>query len=126
VTDEISINSVNANLAMRRTIGTRSERVRELIEEGIATGEFPPGMRLDETELADRFDVSRTPLREALFQLASAGIAFMVKRIAWNTVDRWLEKADPDESNLGDRRSVAWFAARATEEETAESLQRQD
>jgi DNA-binding GntR family transcriptional regulator len=65
---------------MRRTIGTRSERVRELIEEGIATGEFPPGMRLDETELAERFDVSRTPLREALFQLASAGIVVMQPR----------------------------------------------
>ena len=40
----------------RRDAGTRSERVRELIEEGIATGEFPPGMRLDETELSQRFD----------------------------------------------------------------------
>ena len=42
--------------------------MRELIEEGIATGSFPPGMRLDEMELAERFNVSRTPLREALFQ----------------------------------------------------------
>jgi len=59
---------------------TRSEQVREQIEEGIATGEFPPGMRLDETELAQRFDVSRTPLREALFQLASVGIVVMQAR----------------------------------------------
>jgi DNA-binding GntR family transcriptional regulator len=66
--------------ATRRPAGTRSERVRELIEEGIATGEFPPGMRLDETELAERFDVSRTPLREALFQLASAGFVHMQPR----------------------------------------------
>ena len=57
-----------------RKAATRSEHVRELLEEGIATGTFPPGMRLDEVELAQRFDVSRTPLREALFQLASAGI----------------------------------------------------
>jgi DNA-binding GntR family transcriptional regulator len=60
--------------------GTRSQHVRELIEEGIATGAFPPGMRLDEVELAQRFDVSRTPLREALFQLASAGIVVMQPR----------------------------------------------
>src|SRR5207248_4235838 len=74
-------NSVSESaIAMRRTIGTRSERVRELIEEGIATGEFAPGMRLDETDLAERFDVSRTPLREALFQLASAGIVEMQPR----------------------------------------------
>jgi DNA-binding GntR family transcriptional regulator len=59
---------------------TRSEQVRELIEEGIATGDFPPGMRLDETELAQRFDVSRTPLREALFQLASIGIVVLQPR----------------------------------------------
>jgi DNA-binding GntR family transcriptional regulator len=59
---------------------TRSEHVRELIEEGIATGRFPPGMRLDEVELAERFNVSRTPLREALFQLASAGIVEMQPR----------------------------------------------
>src|SRR4029453_2005869 len=58
----------------------RSEHVRELIEEGIATGRFPPGMRLDEVELADRFNVSRTPLREALFQLAAAGIVEMQPR----------------------------------------------
>jgi len=59
---------------------TRSEHVRELLEEGIATGTFPPGMRLDEVELSQRFDVSRTPLREALFQLASAGIVEMQPR----------------------------------------------
>ena len=65
---------------MRHKAVTRSEHVRELIEEGIATGSFPPGMRLDEMELAERFNVSRTPLREALFQLASAGIVAMQPR----------------------------------------------
>jgi DNA-binding GntR family transcriptional regulator len=66
--------------AMERKATTRSEHVRELLEEGIATGTFPPGMRLDEVELSQRFDVSRTPLREALFQLASAGIVEMQPR----------------------------------------------
>ena len=65
---------------MERKATTRSEHVRELLEEGIATGTFPPGMRLDEVELSQRFDVSRTPLREALFQLASAGIVEMQPR----------------------------------------------
>jgi DNA-binding GntR family transcriptional regulator len=59
---------------------TRSEQVREEIEEHVATGRFPPGMRLDETELAERFGVSRTPLREALFQLASIGVIEMQPR----------------------------------------------
>src|SRR5947208_16465034 len=69
-----------ATADMRPTAGTRSQHVRELIEDGIATGSFPPGMRLDEMELAERFNVSRTPLRDALFQLASAGSVAMQPR----------------------------------------------
>jgi len=53
---------------------TRSLDLWEKIEEEIATGIVAPGSRLDETELAARFGVSRTPVREALIQLASAGI----------------------------------------------------
>lgn len=51
-----------------------SEDVRDQIEELIAFGELPPGRHLDETELAERFNVSRTPIREALNQLAMAGL----------------------------------------------------
>src|SRR6266446_6574381 len=51
-----------------------SEQLGERIEEQIVTGHYPPGMRLDETELATQFGVSRTPIREALIQLASAGM----------------------------------------------------
>ena len=36
---------------MDRPAATRAAHVRELIEERIVTGEFPPGMRLDEKEL---------------------------------------------------------------------------
>jgi DNA-binding GntR family transcriptional regulator len=71
---------IKIDLPKRRAPSTRSGHVRELIEESIATGRFPPGMRLDETALAERFDVSRTPLREALFQLASVGIIEMKPR----------------------------------------------
>lgn len=52
----------------------RSEQLGELIEERIVTGVYPPGTRLDEQELATAFGVSRTPVREALIQLASAGL----------------------------------------------------
>ena len=51
-----------------------SEDVRDQIEELIAFGKLPPGEHLDETELAERFGVSRTPIREALNQLATAGL----------------------------------------------------
>jgi len=52
----------------------RSEVLREAIEEMIAVGKLAPGQHLDETELSKEFGVSRTPLREALIQLASMGI----------------------------------------------------
>lgn len=52
----------------------QSARLGEQIEERIVTGVYPPGTRLDEQELADAFGVSRTPVREALIQLASAGL----------------------------------------------------
>lgn len=58
----------------------RSESLRELIEERIATGVYAPGTRLDETELGREFGVSRTPIREALIQLASGGLIDMRPR----------------------------------------------
>lgn len=51
-----------------------SEQLGEQIEERIVTGQYTPGTRLDEQELAESFGVSRTPIREALIQLASAGL----------------------------------------------------
>lgn len=51
-----------------------SQRLRDEIENAIVTGGFAPGARLDEVSLASRFGVSRTPIREALQQLASAGL----------------------------------------------------
>lgn len=57
-----------------------SDRLREQIEEKIATGELQPGSHLDETELANEFGASRTPLREALIQLASSGLIILRPR----------------------------------------------
>lgn len=51
-----------------------SDRLREAIEEEITTGRLLPGSRLDEAELAKRFNVSRTPIREALNLLLGEGL----------------------------------------------------
>ena len=52
----------------------QSRRLRQTIETEIVDGRLAIGARLDETELAERFGVSRTPIREALLQLAMTGL----------------------------------------------------
>jgi len=54
--------------------GTSAEKLAESLAQAIIDGEFAPGTRLDEQQLAQRFAVSRTPVREALRQLASSGL----------------------------------------------------
>lgn len=61
-------------------MSTHSASLREQIEEMIAVGAFKPGQHLDETELATRFGVSRTPIRETLIQLSSMGLVVIRPR----------------------------------------------
>ncbi len=51
-----------------------SDKLREKIEEQIATGDLLPGSALDEATLVAQHGVSRTPVREALIQLAADGL----------------------------------------------------
>ena len=52
----------------------RASTMKEALEQDIVTGQLVPGTRLEEMGLAERFGVSRTPVREALNQLASIGL----------------------------------------------------
>lgn len=53
---------------------TRAERVRLQLATEIVAGDFRPGTRLDEVAQSSRMGVSRTPLREAVRQLATLGL----------------------------------------------------
>ena len=51
-----------------------SETIRSGLAADIAAGAIGPGTSLDEQQIADRFDASRTPVREALRRLAADGL----------------------------------------------------
>jgi DNA-binding GntR family transcriptional regulator len=53
---------------------TRAEELRLQLADEIVRGALAPGSALDETDIALRFKVSRTPVREALRQLVASGL----------------------------------------------------
>jgi DNA-binding GntR family transcriptional regulator len=59
---------------LEQEVFTQAERLADQIAACVLSGEFAPGLRLDESMLAERYGVSRTPVREALRQLASTGL----------------------------------------------------
>jgi len=59
---------------------TAADRLAQALADAVMAGEFAPGARLDEQWLAQRFAVSRTPVREALRQLAASGLIEMRPR----------------------------------------------
>ena len=54
----------------RRVKGTGVKLAYETLRDGILTLELAPGSVLDETSLAERFGMSRSPVREAIIRLA--------------------------------------------------------
>lgn len=59
---------------------TNAARIYEALAERIIAGRLPPGRKLDEQALADAFGVSRTPIREALRELAARGLIETIPR----------------------------------------------
>ncbi len=60
--------------AVDLNLRTYKRAVFETLRDMIMSFELPPGERLVETELATRLGVSKTPVREALFQLQAEGL----------------------------------------------------
>ncbi|MEJ6004011.1 GntR family transcriptional regulator [Paucibacter sp. AS339] len=55
-------------------MGNASSGICRSLTEDIVSGKLPPGQKLEELVLAERFQVSRTPIREALRELHARGL----------------------------------------------------
>ncbi|WP_322786197.1 GntR family transcriptional regulator [Effusibacillus pohliae] len=56
------------------------DKVYQYIKQAILNGELKAGERIVERELADKLNISRTPIREALFRLESQGFVKTLPR----------------------------------------------
>lgn len=65
--------------AMTDTL-SRSEDAYRQLKDAIRKGTLPPGTRVREIEIAERFGISRTPAREAIRRLESDGLISFVPR----------------------------------------------
>jgi DNA-binding GntR family transcriptional regulator len=66
--------------ASQERAATLSETVQKALENAIFSGDLKPGERLDEAEIASRFQASRTPVREAFKALEALGLVDIRQR----------------------------------------------
>jgi DNA-binding GntR family transcriptional regulator len=59
---------------------TLRERIVSTIRSAIVNGQLRPGTRIAEPELAEKFGISRTPIREAFRQLETEGFISVIPR----------------------------------------------
>lgn len=55
----------------------RRESILADLRERITSGRIPPGSHLTETDLADEYDLSRSPIRKALRELSAEGLVVL-------------------------------------------------
>jgi len=58
---------------MSAILSTKADDIARVLEDEIVGGVIPPGTVLRQEQLSERFEVSRTPVREALRRLAALG-----------------------------------------------------
>jgi DNA-binding GntR family transcriptional regulator len=71
---------LNFAVHKRESDGTLGLRVYSILAKQILTGQLIPGYRLDEQTIATQFGVSRTPVREALRELAARHLIQLIPR----------------------------------------------
>ncbi|MCV3210773.1 GntR family transcriptional regulator [Mesorhizobium sp. YC-39] len=65
----------------------RSERIYLILRDRICLLEYPPGSHLSEEELAQEFEISRTPVRRVLTRLESEGLVQSVHGVGTIVTD---------------------------------------
>ena len=61
--------------AAKRPITTMKHQIYQILKDEICNGTLPPGKWLQEKEIAEKLDVSRSPVREAIKTLVYEGLA---------------------------------------------------
>ena len=57
---------------------SRSETAYQQLKRAMQTGDLQPGARIRETEIAEKYNISRTPVREAIRRLEADGLISFV------------------------------------------------
>lgn len=111
---------------MTRTPPTLAETIRLQLADDITSGRLAPGSVIDESALAERFGASRTPAREALRELAAAGLVVIEPRrgarVATITLDQLAEMFELMAETEAMCTRLATFRMTATERFALQSL----
>lgn len=101
----------------------RAADVRAVLRDEIESGTLPPGAPLDERALAARFGVSRTPVREALQQLAVLDLVRIAPRQSVTVARLSVAKLRAMLEFIAELEALAAkFAARRVDHELAQRL----
>lgn len=107
--------ALHDSLDVKESTQNRSTQTYQRLRECIVHGQLAPGSRIIESDLSERLDVSRTPVRSALQRLEQEGYV-----VAGNSGQRWRPRVAPltreDAEELfyiiGELQGLAgWFAA---------------
>ncbi|MEX3937158.1 GntR family transcriptional regulator [Paraburkholderia phymatum] len=108
-----------------RTRASLANDIREALQAEIETGQLAPGMPIDERALAARFNVSRTPVREALQHLAARELVVISPRQGIAVARLSIAKVRSMLEYIGELEALcARFCARRASDAQREALDR--
>ncbi|CAN5359197.1 GntR family transcriptional regulator [soil metagenome] len=114
---------LSATFGEVRPRGGRANEIRNALQEEIESGKLPPGAPLDERTLATRFQVSRTPVREALQQLAARDLVRIAPRQGITVARLSISQVRGMMESIGELESLcAKLAARRVDDQLKRNL----